>query len=76
MCSVSGERGSWSSEDAFQQINSILDWLADEDIAATPAETMGEDQIACGESRVEFKPRSCAASVASTAGRVTPTLWL
>src|SRR6266851_3569196 len=55
MCSVSGERGSWTSEDAFKQINSILDCLADEDIAATPAETMGEDQIALRriESRVQ-----------------------
>src|SRR5713101_5134389 len=55
MCSVSGERGSWSSEDAFQQSNAIVDWVADEDIAATPAETMGEDQIALRriESRVQ-----------------------
>jgi hypothetical protein len=55
MRSVGGERGNWTSDDAFQQINSILDWLADEDIAATPAETMGEDQIALRriESRVQ-----------------------
>src|SRR5260370_41765027 len=55
MRSVGGERGNWTSEDAFQQINSILDWLADEDITATPAETMGEDQIALRriESRVQ-----------------------
>jgi hypothetical protein len=55
MRSVGGERGNWTSGDAFQQINSILDWLADEDIAATPAETMGEDQIALRriESRVQ-----------------------
>src|SRR5260370_5886540 len=46
MRSVGGERGNWTSKDAFQQINSILDWLADEDITATAAETMGEDQMA------------------------------
>src|SRR5260370_25566592 len=55
MRSVGGERGNWTSKDAFQQINSILDWLADEDITATAAETMGEDQIALRriESRVQ-----------------------
>jgi uncharacterized protein DUF222 len=46
MCSGSGVRGSWTSEQAFKEINSILDQLADEDLTAVPAEAMGDDQIA------------------------------
>jgi len=46
MCSGSGVRGNWTSEGAFQEINSILDRLADEDVTAVPAESMGDDQIA------------------------------
>ena len=46
MCSRSGVRGNWTSQEAFQEINSILDRLADEDVTAVPAESMGEDQIA------------------------------
>ncbi len=46
MRSMSGERGSWTSEHAFNEINSILDQIADEDLNALPAESMGDDQIA------------------------------
>src|SRR5216683_7915121 len=46
MCSVGGARGSSTSVEAFQQINSILDHLAGEDLNAVPAESMGDDQIA------------------------------
>src|SRR5260370_34184693 len=46
MCSSSGVRGSWTSEQALEEINSILDRLADEDLTAVPAEAMGDDQIA------------------------------
>ena len=46
MCSGSGERGNWTSEDAFQEINSILNRLAVEDLNSMPAAAMGEDQIA------------------------------
>ncbi len=55
MCSGSGERGNWSSEEAFRQINSIIDRLGREDLTATPADTMGGDQIALRriESRVQ-----------------------
>src|SRR5260370_10968648 len=55
MCSGSGERGNWTSEEAFRQINSIIDRLAREDLAAVPAESMGDDQIALQrvESRVQ-----------------------
>src|SRR5216683_848860 len=46
MCSVGGVRGSSTSGEAFQQINSILDHLAGEDLNAVPADAMGDDQIA------------------------------
>jgi hypothetical protein len=46
MCSGSGERGNWTSKEAFQEINSILDRLGGEDLATVPAESMGDDQIA------------------------------
>ncbi len=46
MRSEGGERGNWTSEEAFQQINVILDRLASEDLATIPAESMGDDQIA------------------------------
>src|SRR5712691_3003996 len=46
MCSVGGARGSSTSGEAFQQINSILDDLAGEDLNSLSAESMGDDQIA------------------------------
>ncbi len=46
MCSGSGVRGKWTSEQAFQQINSLLDQLSGEDLTAVAAESMGDDQIA------------------------------
>jgi len=46
MCSGSGARGNWTSEQAFQEINSLLDRLADEDLTALPSESMGDDQRA------------------------------
>src|SRR5713226_6970918 len=46
MCSESGVRGSWTSGEAFQEINSILTRLAQEDLSSVSAELMGEDQIA------------------------------
>jgi hypothetical protein len=46
MCSEGGARGSWTSHEAFQQINSILNRLAEEDLSSVPAESMGDDQIA------------------------------
>jgi hypothetical protein len=46
MCSEGGVRGNWTSKEAFQQINSILDQLASEDLNSLPAEAMGDDQIA------------------------------
>src|ERR1700736_151104 len=46
MCSGSGERGNWTSQKAFQEINSILDRLAAEDLNQVPAESMGDDQVA------------------------------
>ncbi len=46
MCSQGGARGKWTSREVFQQINSLLDQLAKEDLASLPAESMGEDQIA------------------------------
>ena len=39
-------RGKWTSDQAFEVINSILDDLAREELASVPAESMGEDQIA------------------------------
>src|SRR5713226_802670 len=46
MCSEGGARGSWTSQEAFQQINSLLVQLAGEDLNSAPAESMGDDQIA------------------------------
>src|SRR5437879_6188624 len=46
MRSDGGARGSWTSEQAFQEINSILDQLVEEDLTAVPAETTGDDVIA------------------------------
>ncbi len=46
MCSGSGARGNWSSTQAFKEINSILDRLAEEDLTGVPAEAMGDDEIA------------------------------
>src|SRR5713226_1132233 len=46
MCSVGGARGSSTSGEAFQQINSIVDHLAGQDLNAVPADAMGDDQIA------------------------------
>src|SRR5712692_8348698 len=46
MCSEGGERGEWTSQEAFQQINSILSDLANEDLNAMPAKSMGDDLIA------------------------------
>ncbi len=46
MCSEGGARGNWTSQEAFHQINSILDHLAGEDLNSVPAESMGDDQIA------------------------------
>ena len=46
MCSDGGVRGSWTSEQAFEEINSILDRLSEEDLTAVPAEAMADDQIA------------------------------
>src|SRR5260370_13479544 len=46
MCSVHGERGNWTSNDVLEEINSLLNQLADEDLSSAPAEAMGDDQIA------------------------------
>ena len=46
MCSGSGERGSWTSDEVFQRINSLLDQLSSEDLNSLPASAMGNDQIA------------------------------
>src|SRR5438132_2787812 len=46
MRSMDGVRGSWTSEQAFHEINSLLDQLLDEDLTAVPAEAMADDQIA------------------------------
>jgi hypothetical protein len=46
MCSEGGERGNWTSEQAFEEINSLIDRLAAEDLNELPAESMGDDQIA------------------------------
>ncbi len=46
MCSANGERGNWTSNKAFAEINSILDRLGDEDLRAVPAQAMGDDQMA------------------------------
>jgi len=46
MCSEEGERGNRTSQQVFQEINSLLNRLAEEDLDSLPAESMGEDQIA------------------------------
>ncbi len=46
MCSEGGERGNWTSQEAFQEINSLLDRVACEDLNSVSAEAMGDDQIA------------------------------
>ena len=46
MCSDNGERGSWTSAQVFEQINLLVNQLAQEDLTALPAESMGDDQIA------------------------------
>jgi len=46
MCSGTGEWGSWTSGEVFEEINLLLDRLAGEDLDAVPAESMGDDQIA------------------------------
>jgi len=46
MHSVGGVRGNWTSEQAYQEINSILDQLVEEDLTSVPAEAMADDQIA------------------------------
>jgi len=46
MCSEDGERGKWTQQQVFREINSLLDGLAEEDLGSLPAESMGEDQIA------------------------------
>src|ERR1700704_3347810 len=46
MCSEGGERGCWTSEQVFAEINSLIDRLAGEDLNEVPAESMGDDQIA------------------------------
>ena len=43
---MDGARGSWTSEQAFHEINSLLDQLLEEDLTAVPAEAMADDQIA------------------------------
>jgi hypothetical protein len=46
MCSDGGARGNWTSGGVFEQINSLLDRLAQEDLNSVPAESTGDDQIA------------------------------
>ena len=46
MCSGTGERGSWTSQEAYERINVLLDQLASEELTSVPAESMGEDEIA------------------------------
>ena len=46
MCSGSGVRGNWTSEEAFQEINALLDQLSNENLTNLPAASMGDDQIA------------------------------
>jgi len=46
MCSEGGVRGSWTSGEVFEEINSLLNRLQSEDLSSLPAESMGEDQIA------------------------------
>src|SRR5216684_4173634 len=46
MCSEGGVKGSWTSGEVFEEINSLLNRLQSEDLSSVPAESMGEDQIA------------------------------
>ena len=46
MQSEGGARGSWTSQEAFQEIDSLLDGLAAEDLTLLSAESMGDDQMA------------------------------
>jgi hypothetical protein len=45
MCSAGGERGNWSSEEIFDEINSLLDRLSSEDLTAVPSQAMADHQI-------------------------------
>src|SRR3981081_2099319 len=45
MCSGTGERGNWTSQEVYERINLLLDQLASEDLTSLPAECMGDDQI-------------------------------
>jgi hypothetical protein len=45
MCSEGGARGNWTSGEVFDEINSLLNRLASDDLNSVPAESMGEDQI-------------------------------
>src|SRR5260370_20125923 len=55
MRSEGGERGNWNSSQIFEEINSWLDQVAGEDLAALSAESMGDDLVALRriESRVQ-----------------------
>src|SRR5260370_18247885 len=46
MCSEGGARGSWTSGEVFQEINSLLNRRSNADLNLVPAEGMGDDQIA------------------------------
>jgi len=46
MCSEGGARGSWTSREVFEEINSLLNHLGEEDLNSVAAESMGDDQIA------------------------------
>src|SRR5713226_8940859 len=46
MRSEGGERGNWTSQELFQEINSLLTRLAEEDLNSVPAESMGDDLLA------------------------------
>src|SRR5712664_146642 len=46
MCSEGGERGNWTSQELFQEIHSLIDRLAKEDLNSVPAESMGDDLLA------------------------------
>src|SRR5260370_960577 len=45
MCSGSGVRGSWTSGEIFDEINSLLDRLSAEDLTAVPSAAMADDQL-------------------------------
>ena len=72
MCSVGGARGSWTSGEVFQEINSLLNRLGEEDLNSVPAESMGDDQIALQRIVNRVQAEDCAGFGASTAARVTP----